>query len=224
MAAARSGAGVVSIAGSPEALATHAAHVSYIMLKPVSTMDGLRDLLEDTRIRTFCIGPAAGLDVSTRKAVMRVLRCQAPAVLDADALSVFEEDPQSLFLAISKRNAPTVLTPHEGEFQRLFGSIELNAENKVERARAAARASGAIVLYKGPDTVIAHPGGQAVINGNGGPGLAVAGSGDVLAGIITGLLAQGMDGFAAACAGAWLHAEAGNRCIRPVAEDLVEAL
>ena len=224
MAAARSGAGVVSIAGPPEALAMHAAQVSSIMLKPVSTMDALRDLLEDTRIRSFCIGPAAGLGVSTRKAVMRVLRSQAPAVLDADALSVFEDDPQSLFSAISKRNAPTVLTPHEGEFQRLFGSIGLKADNKVERARAAARASGAILLYKGPDTVIAHPGGRAVINGNGSPRLAVAGSGDVLAGVITGLLAQGMDGFAAACAGAWLHAEAGNRCVRPVAEDLVEAL
>jgi hydroxyethylthiazole kinase-like uncharacterized protein yjeF len=223
-AAARAGAGLVTIAGEADALAVHGAHVSSIMLKLVSSLEEVRVLLADRRITAICIGPAAGLGDLTRKIVLRVLTSAAAVVLDADALTVFADDQESLFRALKARGAATVLTPHEGEFQRLLGSLSLDPGNKVARARGAAAASGAIMLYKGPDTVIAHPDGRCVINGNGSSRLAVAGSGDVLAGIITALLAKGMDGFEAACAGAWLHADAGNRCERPVAEDLIAAL
>lgn len=224
MAAARSGAGLVSLVGRDDALAVHAAHVSSTMLKSVAGASDLALLLADTRRTAMCIGPAAGVSDATRKAVLRALRSPAAVVLDADALSAFADDPQTLFAAISGRAPSTVLTPHEGEFRKLFSTLPLDPANKVERARVAARASGAVVLYKGPDTVVAHPDGRAVINGNGSARLAVAGSGDVLAGIITGLLAQGMNGFDAACAGAWLHADAGNRCARPLAKDLIAAL
>ena len=223
-AAARAGAGLVTMAGERDALDVHASHVSSVMLKPISSQEELRMLLADNRITAICIGPAAGLGELTRKTVLRVLKSASAVVLDADAFTVFADDPMNLFDALKARTAATVLTPHEGEFQRLFGFLSLDPANKVARARGAAAASGAIMLYKGPDTVIAHPDGRCVINGNGSSTLAVAGSGDVLAGVITGLLAQGMGGFEAACAGAWLHADAGNRCDRPVAEDLIAAL
>lgn len=223
-AAAASGAGLVSLAGSAAALAVHAAHVSSIMLKAVDHDDALRSVLGDPRVTAICIGPAAGVTNATRKMVLRILRSSAAVVLDADALTVFADDPTELFRAIAMRTPATVLTPHEGEFRRLFGSAQPAGESKVSRARDAARLSGAIVLYKGPDTVIAHPDGRAIINGNGTPKLAVAGSGDVLAGLITGLLSQGVDAFEAAAAGAWLHADAAQRCVRPIAEDLVAAL
>jgi len=223
-AAAAAGAGVVSIAGPAAALAVHAAHLSSIMLKPVERPDDLRLLLDDPRVTAICIGPAAGANEATRKTVLRMLKSRAAVVLDADALSAFADDPAELFKTILSRQGETVMTPHEGEFQRLFSALAPASDNKVARARDAARLSGAVVLYKGPDTVIAHPDGRAVINGNGTPNLAVAGSGDVLAGIITGLLAQGISAFDAAAAGAWLHADAGQRCGRLVAEDLVAAL
>jgi hydroxyethylthiazole kinase-like uncharacterized protein yjeF len=215
----------VSLAGTPDALAVHAAHLSSIMLKPVVNAEGLRLLLLDGRITAVCVGPAAGVTEATRKAVLRVLKSGKATLLDADAFSVFAETPEDLFAAIKANSGrAVVMTPHEGEFTRLFSGLPGSFDNKVERARAAAQASGAVVLLKGPDTVIAHPDGRAVVNTNGSAKLAVAGSGDVLAGVITGLLAQGMTGFDAACAGAWLHADAGNRCHRPIAEDLIAVL
>lgn len=225
LAAARSGAGLVSLAGTPEALTVHAAHVSSIMLKPASTPIELQELLSDKRITAICIGPAAGVSEATRKAVLRVLKSGVATVFDADALTVFADDPEELFSAIRSRpSRDVVMTPHEGEFRLLFNALTKLPHNKVERARAASVLAGAVVLLKGPDTVIAHPDGRAVVSTNGTAKLAIAGSGDVLAGVITGLLAQGMSGFDATCAGAWLHAEAGNRCAKPIAEDLIAAL
>ena len=224
LAASRIGAGLVSLAGSADSLSVQATHVSSVMLKPVANPSDLRDLLDDQRITAVCIGPAAGLSDVTRKNVFAVLKSTAAVVLDADALSVFAGEHERLFAAIKKRSAATVLTPHEGEFSRLFGGLTLDQGNKVARARDAARASGAIVLYKGPDTVIAHPDGRAVINSNGSPALAVAGSGDVLAGAITGLLAQGIDAFAAVCAAAWLHASTAKDRRALTAEDLISGL
>lgn len=224
----RAGAGLVTLASPREALAVNAAASLAVMVRPVDGAGELAKLLADKRLNAVALGPGAGIGEGTRAQVAVALDGARAVVLDADALTSFADAPQALFAAIGAHaQRPVVLTPHQGEFDRLFkNALQLAGnESKIDIARAAAKTSSAMVLLKGSDTVIAAPDGRAAINENAPAWLATAGSGDVLAGIITGLLAQGMPAFEAACAGAWLHGEAGNE-IGPglIAEDLPEAL
>jgi hydroxyethylthiazole kinase-like uncharacterized protein yjeF len=154
------------------------------------------------------IGPAAGVTAATRANVEALARAGRSLVLDADALTVFPGQADALAGTLK---APAVLTPHTGEFERLFPGLLGRSANKVDAARLAAVQINAVVLLKGPDTVIAAPDGRAVVNTHATPFLATAGAGDVLAGIIGGLLAQGLGPLDAACAGAWLHGDAAMR-------------
>ena len=222
----RAGAGLVTVATPPSALLVNAAHLTAIMLAPFDGADGLTQILEDKRKNALLIGPGAGVGAETRENVLAALLSGTAMVLDADTLTSFAEIPRDLFVAIKGYFAgPVVLTPHEGEFARLFPALTGSGESKLIRARRAAAEAGAVILLKGPDTVIAAPDGRAAIVINAGPELATAGSGDVLAGIILGLLAQGMPPFEAAAAAAWLHGEAGA-AFGPglIAEDLPEML
>jgi len=217
-AAARVGAGLVTVAAPAVAVPVYAAALTGIIVQPAAGADDFRDLLADRRRNAALVGPGAGLGPATSEMALAALAAGKSTVLDADALTVFADMPERLFAAI---RSPCVMTPHEGEFARLFSV----PGNRLERARAAARRSGAAVLLKGSDTVVAAPDGRATINRSAPPELATAGSGDVLAGMIGGLLAQGMTPFAATAAAAWLHAEAGRRSGPGlVAEDLIEAL
>ncbi len=200
-AAARIGAGLTTIAVPEAALQVYASALTSIMVRPLAHPDDLGRLLADARISALLIGPGAGIDDATRERACAMLASGRPVVLDADAISVFAHRPRELFDAV---RAACVLTPHEGEFARLFRS----PGDKLGRARAAARESGTVIVLKGADTVIAAPDGRAIINCNAPATLATAGSGDVLAGLILGLLAQGMDAYLAAAAAVWLHGAA----------------
>jgi NAD(P)H-hydrate epimerase len=171
------------------------------MVKPLAVPEEFNHMLEDPRVSAFLIGPGAGTGESTRTRALAMLATGRPTLLDADALTAFQHDRASLEKAIL---GPCVLTPHEGEFRRLFDF----SGDKLTRARAAASRSGAVVVLKGADTVIASTDGQAIINSNAPPTLATAGSGDVLSGIVLGLLAQGMLPFLAAAAAVWIHGAA----------------
>jgi len=205
MAALRAGSGLVSIASPPDAMLVNSSHLTAIMLRRMTGHDGLATLLEDRRFNAAVLGPGLGISEDTARLVETALRARRQIVLDADALTSFADEPDRLFQAIA-RGGTTVLTPHVGEFGRLFPDILQGS--KLSRARAAASRSGAVVLLKGADTVIAAPDGWASVNENAPPTLATAGSGDVLAGIVGGLLAQGMVAQAAAAAAAWIHGRA----------------
>jgi NAD(P)H-hydrate epimerase len=183
---------------------------------------GLGALLSDRRFNAVAMGPGLGVGEQTRELVAAALKSGAAAVLDADAITSFKDEPKALFGLLDDR---CVLTPHEGEFERLFPGLLDQSASKLEAARTASARALCVVLLKGADTVIAAPSGKAVINANAPPSLATAGAGDVLAGLIAGLLAQGMTAFDSACCGAWLHGEAARR-FGPglIAEDLPEIL
>jgi NAD(P)H-hydrate epimerase len=188
------------------------------MVRPLVDAQDLETLLADPRFTALLIGPGAGVNAATRRRTLAMLRTGRPVLIDADAITVFAKQPQTLFDAI---RGPCVLTPHEGEFARLFDSTG----DKLTRARSAARSSGAVIVLKGADTVIAAPDGRAVINSNAPPTLATGGAGDVLGGMILGLLTQRMDAFLAAAAAVWLHgAAAGDFGPGLLAEDLPDLL
>jgi hydroxyethylthiazole kinase-like uncharacterized protein yjeF len=224
----RAGAGLVTLASPRDALAVNAAALTAVMVQATDTVVEFAELLNDKRLNACVIGPGAGIGERTCDFVLTALSAKRHLVLDADALTSFAGAPDRLFEAIKSEPEPqVVLTPHEGEFPRLFSDISNKhpLRSKLERVRAAAERSGAVVLLKGPDTVVASPDGRAAIAANAPPWLATAGAGDVLAGIIAGLLAQGAPAFEAACIGVWMHGEAGREAGPGlIAEDLSETL
>ncbi|WP_439272455.1 NAD(P)H-hydrate dehydratase [Pseudochrobactrum sp. HB0163] len=232
-AAARSGAGLVTVLAPADALPVHAAHLTSIMLAPCGTDEQVQAFIAARKINVAVLGSAFGDFARARELAGTVLGADKTGlkmlVLDADALTAFKDEPQDLFNAVAGAACQVVLTPHEGEFQRLFDALVKTTRGKVEVAREAARRSHCIVVYKGADTVIAAPDGRTAINSNGNSLLATAGSGDVLSGIIAGLAAQGMPGFEAACAAVWMHGEVAEYYAEQapagmIAEDMPELL
>jgi hydroxyethylthiazole kinase-like uncharacterized protein yjeF len=224
----RGGAGLVTIASPRDALAVNAAASLAVMVRPVDGASELSAFLADKRRNAGVLGPGGGSGPAMEELVLAALGSQAAVVLDADALTSFAGRPEGLASAIGARHdRSVVLTPHGGEFYRLFSTIvdKANANSKLEKTRLAADYCGAVVVHKGADTVVAAPGGRATIAGNSPPSLATAGSGDVLAGIIGGLLAQGMPAFEAASAAVWLHGEAATEFgAGLISEDLPDML
>ncbi len=215
----RIGAGLVSLSCDKKSLPIYAASLQAVMTKVVHGLSDFEKLISPAYVTGVLLGPGAGVTPRTRSFVLKALACKKNVVLDADALSAFTRDPKRLFSAIK---SPCILTPHEGEFKKLFGGI---SGSRVQRAIKAAALSKAVIILKGNETVIAAPNGHVAVNANATPYLATAGSGDVLAGMCAGLLSQGMEPFKAACAAVWLHAEAG-RTFGPglIAEDIPEML
>ena len=227
-AALRAGAGLVTLATPRDALAVNAAALTAVMVRTIDGAIEFAEMLGDKRLNSLVIGPGAGVGPRTRDFVITALSAKRALVLDADALTSFAQAPDRLFEAIkASYGAQVILTPHEGEFPRVFSDISNKHpfRSKLERVRAAAERSGAVVLLKGPDTVVASPEGRATIAANAPPWLATAGAGDVLAGIIAGLLAQGVRAFEAASMGVWMHGEAAREAGPGlIAEDLPEVL
>ena len=202
----RAGAGLVTVATSKSAFYINAAQLTAVMVAAYEGPPGLSAVLSDPRITAVLIGPGAGRDPEVMGLVGSVLASDAVAVLDAEGITAFQATPVELFRLIKSRPAPTILTPHEGEFRKVFPELA-NEPSKLERARRAAEMSGAVVILKGADTVVAAPDGLSSISENAPAWLATAGSGDVLAGLVTGLCAQGMAAFDAAAAAVWMHGE-----------------
>ena len=217
-AAARAGAGLVTVAAPEVAWPVYASALMGIIVRAMRAPEDFGALINDERVRAMVVGPGAGVTPETRAAALAALGTRRAVVLDADALTAFAKSTEALIAAIK---GPAVLTPHEGEFARLFSG----EGDRLSRARKAAKLAGAVIVLKGPDTVIAAPDGRAAINSNAPPDLATGGTGDVLAGLIAGLLAQGLAPFEAASAGCWLHGEAA-RAFGPglVADDLIDTL
>ncbi|CDZ36909.1 Carbohydrate kinase, YjeF related protein [Neorhizobium galegae bv. officinalis] len=216
----KAGAGLVTVGSPSAAMPVNAASLTAIMLHPVDTVKDLENWLGSAKLAAFVLGPGFGIGKKARQFALALK--DRPLVLDADGITSFKEKPSDLFDAFAGGAPHLVLTPHEGEFARLFPDIAADDNlSKVEKAVAASARAHAAIVYKGADTVIASPDGRAYINTNGPPWLATAGSGDVLAGMIGALLAQGMPAFEAAAVGVYLHGEAGKRAGRGMtAEDL----
>ena len=230
MGAARAGAGAVTVLSPSHAMLANASHLTAIMLARIDGVDELAEFARERKVRSFVLGPGFGVGKRARDFAVEVLGAPAEEargrtlVVDADAITSFRDEPEALFAACKASQSAVVLTPHEGEFARLFPDLA-EMPSKLERARRAAARSHCVVVLKGPDTVIAAPDGRAAITANAPAWLATAGTGDVLAGMVLGLLAQRMDAFEAACAAVWLHGEAA-RAVGPglIAEDLPDAL
>jgi hydroxyethylthiazole kinase-like uncharacterized protein yjeF len=216
----RAGAGLVRVYCPLDAVGVIAPGLEAVMLEGFETDEELETLAQ--QLDAALIGPAAGVDEATVANLLALARTGAALVIDADALTVFRDDPKALFAVLDRDD---VLTPHAGEFERVFPGLLAKSADRIAAVRAAAAEACAVVVLKGPDTAIAAPDGRCAVNTAASRWLATAGSGDVLAGIIGGLLAQGMDSFEAACAGVWLHGSASLRAGPGlIAEDLPELL
>lgn len=218
------GAGLVTVASGKAALGINAAQLTAVMVKEVEGKRDLTKWLQDHRLGSFVLGPGFGVGKKARDFALAL--CDRSLVLDADGITSFQLNREELFAALASRGGQMVMTPHEGEFARLFPEIAGDAAlSKIEKAQKAARMSHAVIVYKGADTVIAAPDGRAVVNGNAPAWLATAGSGDVLAGIAGAHLAQGMPAFEAAAAAVWRHGAAGSQAGRGLtAETLIGAI
>jgi len=218
-AAQKVGAGLVTITAPEKAWAIYSSYRASIMVDECDSLDDFKTILRDVRKNAVLLGPGAGADDKLKQSVEAALSLNKSGVLDADVFSAYHSNPKDLFAKLSPK---FVLTPHEGEFEKLFGNVE---GSKPERALKAAKMANAVIVLKGADTIIAAPDGTVVINTNAPPTLATAGSGDVLAGLVTGIIAQGMSPFMAACAAVWLHGEAA-RIYGPglTAEDIISAI
>ena len=221
----QSGAGLVTLTSPTDGLVANAAQLNAVMLRCCNTVDEWSCLLADARISSVVIGPGNGLDELTRRCVEVALETGLGCVLDAGALTSFAACPERLLKSLASSDSAVVLTPHSGEFKRVFGHTDcFGLPSRLDQARCAAKRSHSVVVLKGPDTVIAAPDGRARINSNAPPWLATAGAGDVLAGIIGAFIAQGMQQFDAACAAVWIHGDAALQLGYPLtAEQLTGA-
>lgn len=218
-AALRIGSGLVTLLSEPSVFSIYAGSLDSVIV----SSDTIDRHLSDPRKNTYLVGPGNGVNEKTKTNILSILKAQKNCIIDADGITSFSEDRDTLFKAIKNSNSNIVLTPHYGEFKKLFPS--LGGKNKLEAAREAAKMSGAVIVYKGADTVIASPDGKGVINTNAPPTLATAGSGDILSGIITGLIAQGMNSFEAASAGVWIHgASADLHGEGLISEDIIDKI
>lgn len=221
-AAQRMGAGLVTLACAPAVWEVYARALESVMVRKVATVSEIEEIVSNPKITSLLCGPGLGLDAAKRDLVLAALKTRKPCVLDADGLILFAENPQILAESLHEN---CVLTPHSGEFQRVFGCFCDESDDKITQTCAVAAKIGCVVLQKGADTVISAPSGISVVNSNAPPWLATAGSGDVLAGMIAGLLAAGMPPFEAACCAAYRHGQAAQICGQGlIAEDLVATI
>lgn len=221
-AAQRMGAGLITLAAPKEAWEVYARALESVMVRRWESMEMARELLADKKINALLLGPGLGRQEDKKELVLAALATRKPCVLDADALMLFAQESSILFASLHEN---CVLTPHQGEFSRLFGALCAENDDKITNTRGVSGRIGCVLLHKGADTVISDPSGKTVINTNAPPWLATAGAGDVLAGMIAGLMAAGMPVFEAACCACFYHAAAARRFGEGlIAEDLVETI
>lgn len=213
------GAGAVTLSCSKDAAEVVANHLTAVMIAVHDQPEQFSAMLEDKRINVAVLGPGNGVNTLTQACVLAALAGNVACVLDADALSVFADNREAFIQALRSTSNTAVLTPHDGEFNRLWpddSHDDLAGISRIEKARYASDVSQSVVVYKGSDTIIASPAGQLCVNHNAPAHLATAGAGDVLAGLIAAMLAQGMPSFEAACAGVWLHADTAKQLHYPM--------
>lgn len=216
IAALRSGCGIVTICCNKETLGAYEAWATSVMIRKTDEIEEFYNLASDNRVKSILIGPGSGVNDKTKNIVLAALKLNKPCILDADAITIFKENPKELFASLHKN---TLLTPHMGEFSKIFKVLE---EDKISLTSKAAKIAGCSILLKGYNTIIADENSNVIINEAAPPNLATAGSGDVLAGIITGIVATGNSVFDSACIGTWIHTAAGRRCsFGMISEDLL---